>query len=90
MLSVITFYASSDFPLCKTKRLLATQTYNIIFYLNNKLLNLVLKFYGFSQNYIKIHKADCIKAVKRSLNYKTIDSSISKNFKNKLNNLLFK
>ena len=50
----------------------------------------LLKLYGFSQNYIKIHKPDCIKAVKRSLNYKTIDSSISKNFKNKLNNLLFK
>ena len=53
-------------------------------------INRLLKFYGFSQNYIKIHKADCIKAVKRSLNYKTIDSSISKNFKKKLNNLLFK
>ena len=53
-------------------------------------INRLLKFYGFSQNYIKIHKADCIKAVKRSLNYKTIDSSVSKNFKNKFNNLLFK
>jgi N-acetylmuramoyl-L-alanine amidase len=53
-------------------------------------INRLLKFYGFSQNYIKIHKADCIKAAKRSLNYKTIDSSISKNFKKKLNNLLFK
>ena len=53
-------------------------------------INRLLKLYGFSQNYIKIHKPDCIKAVKRSLNYKTIDSSVSKNFKNKLNNLLFK
>ncbi len=53
-------------------------------------INRLLKFYGFSQNYIKIHKLDCIKAVKRSLNYKTIDSSVSKNFKNKFNNLLFK
>lgn len=53
-------------------------------------INRLLKFYGFSQSYIKIHKADCIKAVKRSLNYKTIDSSVSKNFKNKFNNLLFK
>ena len=53
-------------------------------------INRLLKLYGFSQNYIKIHKADCIKAVKRSLNYKTIDSSVSKNFKNKFNNLLFK
>ena len=53
-------------------------------------INRLLKLYGFSQNYIKIHKAECIKAVKRSLNYKTIDSSVSKNFKNKFNNLLFK
>ena len=53
-------------------------------------INRLLKLYGFSQNYIKIHKPDCIKAVKRSLNYKTIDSSVSKNFKNKFNNLLFK
>ena len=53
-------------------------------------INRLLKLYGFSQNYIKIHKSDCIKAVKRSLNYKTIDSSVSKNFKNKFNNLLFK
>ena len=43
---------------------------------------LELEYYIF-HNYIKIHKADCIKAVKRSLNYKTIDSSVSKNFKNK-------
>ena len=53
-------------------------------------INRLLKLYGFSQNYIKIHKPDCIKAVKRSLNYKTINSSVSKNFKNKFNNLLFK
>ena len=53
-------------------------------------INRLLELYGFSQNYIKIHKPDCIKAVKRSLNYKTIDSSVSKNFKNKFNNLLFK
>ena len=53
-------------------------------------INKLLKLYGFSQNYIKIHKPDCIKAVKRSLNYKTIDSNASKNFKNKFNNLLFK
>ena len=46
-------------------------------------INRLLKLYGFSHNYIKIHKPDCIKAVKRSLNYKTIDSSVSKNFKNK-------
>lgn len=57
---------------------------------NTLSINRLLKLYGFSQNYIKIHKPDCIKAVKRSLNYKTIDSSVSKNFKNKFNNLLFK
>ena len=50
----------------------------------------LLKLYGFSQNYIKFYKPECIKAVKRSLNYKNIDSSISKTFINKFNNLLFK
>ena len=53
-------------------------------------INGLLKLYGFSHNYIKIYKPDCIKAVKRSLNYKTIDPSVSKNFKNKFSNLLFK
>ena len=53
-------------------------------------INGLLKLYGFSQNYIKFYKPDCIKAVKRSLNYRTINSSISKTFKNKFNNLLFK
>jgi len=50
----------------------------------------LLKKYGFSHNYIKLYKSDCIKAVKRSMNYKTIDSSVSKTFKNKFINLLFK
>ncbi len=49
----------------------------------------LLKLYGFSNNYIKLFKDDCIKAVKRSLNYTTINSSISPNFKNKFYNLLF-
>ena len=53
-------------------------------------INGLLKLYGFSNNYIKLYKPDCIKAVKRSLNYKIIDSSTSKTFKNKFNNLLFK
>ena len=53
-------------------------------------INRLLKLYGFSQNYIKIHKTDCIKAVKRSLNYKTINSSISQTFKKKFINLLIK
>ena len=53
-------------------------------------INELLKLYGFSHNYIKLYKSDCIKAVKRSLNYKSINSSISKNFKTKFNNLLFK
>ena len=50
----------------------------------------LLKLYGFSHNYIKLYKPDCIKAVKRFLNYKTINSSVSKAFKTKFNNLLFK
>ncbi len=53
-------------------------------------INGLLKLYGFSHNYIKLYKSDCIKAVKRSLNYKNIDSSISNTFKKKFNNLLFK
>ncbi len=51
----------------------------------DKLLNL----YGFSHNYIKLYKLDCIKAVKRSMNYRIIDSSISESFKKKFCNLLF-
>ena len=50
----------------------------------------LLKLYGFSHNYIKLYKIDCIKAVKRSLNYKTINSSISQTFKKKFINLLIK
>ena len=53
-------------------------------------INRLLKLYGFSQNYIKLYKTDCIKAVKRSLNYKTINSNISETFKKKFSNLLFK
>ena len=56
----------------------------------NTSIDELLKLYGFSHNYIKLYKSDCIKAVKRSLNYKSINSSISKNFKIKFNNLLFK
>ena len=56
----------------------------------NLSINGLLKLYGFSHNNIKLYRPDCIKAVKRSLNYKTIDSSISNTFKNKFNNLLFK
>ena len=52
-------------------------------------INDLLKLYGFSNNYIKFYKSDCIKAVKRSLNYKSINSSISKKFINKFYNLLF-
>ena len=53
-------------------------------------INKLLELYGFSHNYIKLYKSDCIKAVKRSLNYKFIDASISKSFKTKFINLLFK
>lgn len=56
----------------------------------NTSIDELLKLYGFSNNYIKLYKPDCIKAVKRSLNYKSINSSISKNFKIKFYNLLFK
>ena len=59
-------------------------------YRKNLSIDKLLKLYGFSHNYIKFHKPDCIKAVKRTLNYKIIDSSTSRAFKNKFNNLLFK
>jgi len=53
-------------------------------------LNKLLELYGFSKNYIKLYKSDCVKALKRALNYKKIDSSISRKFIRDLNILLFK
>ena len=42
----------------------------------------MLNLYGFHKSYIKNYKKFCIKAVKRSLNYKKINSSkIKKIFK---------
>ncbi len=52
-------------------------------------LNEMLKLYGFHSFYIKNHKFNCIEAVKRSLNYKNINSSLSKNFLRDFYNLLF-
>ena len=56
------------------------KNYNI-----DKMLNL----YGFHRSYIKKHKSFCIKAVKRSLNYKKINSIQSKKFFEDFYNLLF-
>ena len=52
-------------------------------------INDMLKVYGFHEYYIKNHKENCIMSVKRTLNYKTITPSISKNFKRNFYNLLF-
>ena len=52
-------------------------------------INEMLKLYGFHKSYIKKYKKFCIKAVKRSLNYKKINSSQSKKFLKDFYNLLF-
>ena len=52
-------------------------------------VNKLLKMYGFSNNYIKSYKNECIIAVKRFLNYKKINSNISKRFIKDFNNLFF-
>ena len=59
---------------------------------NNKNLPLskMLSLYGFSNEYIKIHYDDCIRAVKRSLKYKKINKNTDKDFKNNFYNLLMK
>ena len=58
---------------------------------NNKSysLNEMLCLYGFNLIYIKNYKGDCIKSVKRSLNYKFITTYTSKKFIKDFNNLLF-
>ncbi len=48
----------------------------------------LLSIYGFSKNQINLHKDDCIKSVKRSLNYKIINSNISDRFEKNFYNLL--
>ena len=49
----------------------------------------LLIFYGFHKYYIKKYKKSCIRAVKRSLNYKSITSFQSKKFLKDFYNLLF-
>ena len=55
----------------------------------NYSLNKMLSLYGFHSSYIKNYKKYCIKAVKRSLNYKIISPNITKKFIKDFNNLLF-
>ena len=50
----------------------------------------MLELYGFHISYIKNYKEFCIKAVKRSLNYKVITSYPSKKFLIDFYNLLFR
>ena len=52
-------------------------------------LNELLSLYGFHKSYINKYKIFCIKAVKRTLNYKNINSSQSKKFLRDFYNLLF-
>ena len=49
----------------------------------------LLKIYGFSNFYVKKYKSECIKAVKRTLNYKEINNKIDQKFKLDFYNLLF-
>ena len=55
----------------------------------NYSINKMLSLYGFHSYYIKNYKRYCIKAVKRSLNYKIISPNITKKFIKDFNNLLF-
>ncbi len=55
----------------------------------NTNIDKMLKIYGFHKYYINNYNSLCIMAVKRSLNYKRISSSISKKFINDFYNLLF-
>ena len=52
-------------------------------------LNELLSLYGFHKSYINKYKIFCIKAVKRTLNYKDINSFQSKKFLRDFYNLLF-
>ena len=49
----------------------------------------LLDLYGFHKSYIRNYRNSCIQAVKRSLNYKKIDSTQSKKFLKDFYNLLF-
>ena len=50
----------------------------------------LLRIYGFSNFYITNHKAQCIIAIKRALNYKLINNKIDHKFEVDFYNLLFK
>ena len=63
---------------------------NYIPYKKNYSILDLLKIYGFSNFYLKKYKSDCIKAVKRSLNYREINNKIDNKFKLDFYNLLFK
>ena len=56
---------------------------------NNYNIDEMLNLYGFHNSYIKKYKLFCIRAVKRSLNYKNINSTLSKKFVKDFYNLLF-
>ena len=53
-------------------------------------ISALLEIYGFSKIYLNKYKSECIIAVKRSLNYKNINSKIDDRFKKDFYNLLFK
>ncbi len=56
---------------------------------NNYSIDEMLFLYGFHISYIRKYKIFCIEAVKRSLNYEKINSSLSKKFSKDFSNLLF-
>ncbi len=49
----------------------------------------MLKIYGFSKSYITQYREFCIIAIKRSMNYKIINSKIDSKFKSNFYNFLF-
>ena len=65
---------------------------NLIKYSKNKNLpisiNVMLKKYGFSSNYIEKFRSQCILAVKRKLGYRTINDSINQNFINDFKDII--
>ena len=56
---------------------------------NNYSIDEMLNLYGFHKSYVKKYQNFCIKAVKRTLNYKKITPYLSKKFLNDFYNLLF-
>ena len=56
---------------------------------NNLSVKSLLEIYGFNIYYINNYEASCIKAVKRTLNYKKITANITKKFIKDFYNLLF-